>query len=83
MACSLTTTQTNACTSGIAKVQDPVLLLQIMAQLTADLLTVVSPTTSTLIADILTRANTSGICKIQDEIMLLQIIAQNTCELDP
>jgi hypothetical protein len=79
--CSLTTTQTNLCTSGIGKVTDPILLLQLLAQLNADLLAVSSPGTSTLVADILSRACTSGIGKVTDEIMLLQIIAQNGCEL--
>jgi len=83
MACSLATTQTNACTSGIGKIEDPILLLQLMAQLTADLVTAASPSTATTVAEIVARACTSGIQKVQDEIILLQLIAQNTCELTP
>ncbi len=37
MACSLATTQTNACTSGIGKLTSPVQLLQIIAQLACEI----------------------------------------------
>lgn len=83
MPCSIATTQANGCISGIGKVEDPILLLQLMAQLTADLVTATSPSTVTTVAAIEARACTSGIQKVQDEITLLQIIAQNTCELTP
>jgi hypothetical protein len=83
MACSLATTQTNACTSGIGKIEDPVVLLQLMAQLTADLLTAVAPATVTTVAAIQARGCTSGIQQVTNELTLLQIIAQNTCELTP
>lgn len=83
MACALETTQTALCTSGIGRVHDPILLLQIMAQLTSDLLLTVSASADITVGGINTRACTSGIGKIQDPIMLLQIIAQNTCELTP
>ena len=36
MACSLASTQTAACTSGIAKVRDPIMLLQLIAELTCE-----------------------------------------------
>jgi hypothetical protein len=36
MACDLTTIQTDACTSGIGKVQDPIQLLQLIAQLVCE-----------------------------------------------
>lgn len=36
MACDITTIQTDACTSGIGKVQDPIALLQLIAQLTCE-----------------------------------------------
>lgn len=36
MACSVTTIKTNACTSGIGKLIDPIQLLQIIAQLTCE-----------------------------------------------
>jgi len=81
MACLLTTTQASACNTGLAKVSDPILLLQLIAQLTADLLTATSPSTSTTLAAITARSLTSGIGCVQDEITLLQLIAQNTCEL--
>ncbi len=79
MACELATVQEDACTSGIGKVQDPIMLLQIIAQLTAD---IVADTTGLAITPtaIQSRGCTSGILKIQDEIMLLQIIAQLNCD---
>lgn len=81
MACELATVQEEACTSGIGKVQDPIMLLQIIAQLTAELLVDAAPGTEITPDAILERACTSGIGKVQDEIMLLKIIAQNNCEL--
>ena len=48
MACDLTTTQTNACTSGIGKVQDPIKLLQIIAQLQCELASSASSSGSVL-----------------------------------
>ncbi len=79
MACTLATVQTDACTSGIGKVIDPIQLLQIIAQLTADL---VDETTGLAItpAEILSRACNSGIGKVNDELLLLRIIAQLECD---
>jgi len=37
MACDLVTTQTNACTSGIGKLNNPVQLLQLIAQLSCEI----------------------------------------------
>ena len=81
--CSLTQTQTDLCTSGIGKVEDRVLLLKLIAQLTGDLLVATTPGTDITVAATLTRACTSGIAKVEDEITLLNIIAQNGCELTP
>ena len=79
MACTLATVQSDACTSGIGQVQNQIMLLQIIAQLTADL--VVDATGDAITPSaILSRACTSGILKVQDELMLLQIIAQLNCD---
>ncbi len=79
MACELATVQTDACTSGIGKVTDPIMLLQIIAQLTAEL--AFDATGLAITPDaILARACTSGIGKMTDELMLLQIIAQLNCD---
>lgn len=80
MACLLTDTITNACTSGIGKVQDPILLLQIIAQSQADILLVAAPGTAVTPAAIQARACTSGIGKEQNPITLLQFIAQLNCD---
>lgn len=81
--CSLTTTQTNLCTSGIGTVESQIQLLKIIAQLSAELLVTASPSSAITPAAILSRACTSGIGNVQDEMMLLKIIAQTTCELVP
>lgn len=79
MACVLATVQTDACTSGIGKIQDPIMLLKIIAQLNADL---VSDATGLAItpAAIIARACTSGIYDVQDQITLLKLIAQLECD---
>ncbi len=79
MACELATVQDDACTSGIGKVKDPIMLLQIIAQLTADF---VFDDTGLAItpAAILDRACTSGIGKVTNELTLLTIIAQLNCD---
>ncbi len=79
MACSLATVQTDACTSGIGKVTDPIQLLQIIAQLTADLV-VESAGLSVTPDAIQARGCTSGIQKVEDPIVLLRIIAQLECD---
>ena len=82
MACSVATVLTSLCTSGIGDVTNERQLLQIIAQLTADELAVVSPGIDVTPTAILARACTSGILLVTNERQLLQIIAQNGCELD-
>lgn len=77
MACDITTVQTDACTSGIGKETNPITLLQIIAQLTAE----ASGQSDITPAGILSRACTSGIGKVVDEILLLRIIAQLNCDV--
>ncbi len=79
MACELATVQEDACTSGIGNVTDPIMLLQIIAQLTAD---IAFNSTGLAItpAAILDRACTSGIGKVTSELTLLTIIAQLNCD---
>ena len=76
MACSLTDVLASACDSGIGKETDPVRLLQVIAQNTADALS----GTDITVAAILARACTSGIAKVTDPVKLQQIIAQNLCD---
>lgn len=83
MACDLTAIQAEACESGIGLMNDPIALLQIIAQLTADQVVAASPSTEITPAAIMERACTSGIGKVNDELTLLTIIAQNSCELVP
>jgi len=65
-----------ACTSGIGKVTNPIQLLQIIAQLSADYLVELVPGTNVTVAAITTRACTSGIGKVTEPQELLRIIAQ-------
>ncbi len=79
MACTLAEVQTDACTSGIGKVVDQTQLLQLIAQLYADI--VFDATGLAVTPDaILARACTSGIGKVQDELTLLRIIGQLGCD---
>lgn len=68
--------QEAACTSEIGKVIDPIKLLQIMAQTSADYAAEAVPGLDISVGAILSRACTSEIGKVTDEIELLQIIAQ-------
>jgi hypothetical protein len=79
--CTLEQIQTDLCTSGIGEVNDPVTLLQIIAQLTAELLVTQDAGAVITPEAILERACTSGIGKVNDQKTLLQIIAQNGCEI--
>lgn len=79
--CSLTTTTANLCTSGIGKEDNEIVLLQLIAQLSGELLQTSNPSAVITPTAILARACTSGIGNVQDPIMLLKIIAQNGCEL--
>lgn len=76
MPCDLTTVQADLCVSGIGKVTDPITLLQIIAQNTAE----ASGEADITPAAILARACTSGIGKVTSEITLLTVIAQNLCD---
>lgn len=81
MACSATATIESACEGGIGKVVDEITLLQLTAQLQADLVALASPGTDVTVAAVLSRACESGIGKVQDPIVLLQILAETACEL--
>ena len=70
MPCTLAASQTAACASGLGKVRDPVMLLQLSTELSRELGVPQTP------------ACDSGIAKIRDPIMLLQMIAQLACELN-
>ena len=80
MACTINTIQTDACESGIGKVQSPVALLQAIAQLSADYLLEANPAADVSAAAIHARACTSGIAKINDPQELMRIIAQVLCD---
>ena len=67
--------QAAACTSGIGREINPVSLLQVIAQTSAETAEEVAGV-SIDIDDIKSRACTSGIGYVTDEIELLQIIAQ-------
>lgn len=81
MACDLETVQDAACDSGIGKETNPVVLLQLVAQLTAEVLVAADPTADISVDAIIDRACESGIGKVNNMIQLLQIIAQNECEI--
>ncbi len=79
--CNLDQVQIDLCTSGIGKVADPILLLQLQAQILANLLVAEVPGTDITVDAIMVRACTSGIAKVSDPTQLMVIIAQNGCEL--
>lgn len=79
MACSASITQTAACTSGIGKETDKILLWQLVAQATANWLVALTPGTEVTPAAIYARACTSGVAKLTDPIQLRRLIAQNLC----
>ena len=81
MACSLQSTLTAACDSGILKVTNEIQLLQIIAQVSADLLLTQDPEAGIEVSAILARGCESGITEVTDPTTLLRIIAQNGCEL--
>lgn len=76
MPCDLETVQEALCESGIGKVTNPVTLLQLIAQSTAE----ASGEADISPEAILERACTSGIGKVTQELELLVIIAQNLCD---
>lgn len=80
MACDLEVVQSDACTSGIGKVEAQIQLLQIIAQLQAEILQVASPGTEITPDAIMDRACTSGIGRVNNPIMLQKIIAQLLCD---
>jgi len=79
MSCNLATTQAAACSSGIGKLNNPVQLLQVIAQNFASTALATTPSNLVDVASIQTRACVSGIGKITDEVALWRIIAQNLC----
>ena len=80
MACELATVQEALCESGIGKEANPVTLLQIIAQLSAETLVAADPGADISVDAILARACESGIGKVTDEITLNKIIAQLLCD---
>lgn len=81
MACDLATVQADLCDSGIGNETNPISLLQLSAQLSAEVLLAADPGADIALEAILDRACDSGIGKVTDPITLLQIIAQNNCQL--
>jgi hypothetical protein len=80
MACDLQTVQEDACLSGIGTLTDPIKLLQVIAQLQAEILQEASPGIEISPEAILERACTSGIGKVTDNLMLNKLIAQLLCD---
>ena len=80
VACDLTTIQSDACTSGIGQENNPIQLLQIIAQLQADLVLQGDAGADVSVDAILDRACTSGIGKVNNPVTLNQIIAQLICD---
>lgn len=76
MASSLATLQTACCTSGICRETDPVNLLILYAQQSANWLLLNRPSLDVTLAGILNRSCTSEIYLLADQVSLLQIIAQ-------
>lgn len=72
---SVATIQAAACETGIGRETNPVKLLQIMAQTSADTANSVAGVAID-IESIKSRACTSGIGKVENPVELLQIIAQ-------
>lgn len=66
----------DACTSEIGKVNNPVTLLQVSAQLSADYLVAADPGADISVEAIMSRACDSGIAKVENPDDLLRIIAQ-------
>lgn len=79
MACDLPTILADACTNGIAPVNDRLTLLRYIAQLKAEKLAVDVPGTDVTLSAILSRACTSGIGKLRSWLALLRVIIQNIC----
>lgn len=73
---TLATIQAAACTTGIGEETNPVKLLQILAQTSADFAAANVPGLDVSVSAIMTRACTSGIGKETDQVKLLQLIAQ-------
>lgn len=83
MPATLDEIQTDACTSGIGKVTDPVKLLQLQTQLLADQLLVTNPAADVTPAGINSRACTSGIGNVTSIEELLVLQAQLLNDLQP
>lgn len=81
MPCDLTTTQTAACASGVAELDNQVELLKVWAQSMATWVERTSPGTEVTAEAIRSRACTSGIGKMENQVQLLQVTAQNLCNL--
>lgn len=80
MSCNLATVQTDACASGVGKLNSEITLLRVIAQLQADYVNAVNPSLDTSPAAILARACTSGIGKETDPVTLLKYTAQLLCD---
>ena len=66
----------SGCDTEITKVNNPVTLLQIIAQTSADAALAANPALDISVEAIKTRACTSGIGQENNQVELLQIIAQ-------
>ena len=80
MSCDVNTVIDNACTSGFGKLQNPVQLLQVIAQSAANWVAETDPTADLDVDSILTRARESGIAKVTDPQVLLALIATKLCQ---
>lgn len=81
MACDLSTLHSRACLSGIAKIENRITLLQVIAQNCVNWLASTSPEADVSLAAIQIRACDSGIAKMDNPVELLSIITQNFCTL--
>lgn len=80
MACDLSTVVADSCVNGIGRETNPIALLRIIAQTSADYLLAVDPTADISVEAIMQRACESGIGRETNEIALLQLIAQSLCD---
>ena len=81
MACTVASTQTDACASGIGRLTNPVKLLQIIAQTSANWTASSNPLLDVSVAAIQERACESGIARVTNPNSLLALIATSLCDL--
>lgn len=80
MARNIADIQAALCESGIGKVQNPVLLLQLTAQNAANWVKANSPDADISVQAIMARACESGIARVTDQQILLALIATKLCQ---